>query len=131
MMNKQQHIDYWLNSAEEDRLSSEVLFEKKRYLHSLFWAHLMLEKLAKALWVKNHDDDIPPKVHNIVWLLEESNVNLGDDQMAFLVKFNRFQLSARYPDYMNKIDKICTNDFTMEELKNATEIRICLLKMLQ
>ena len=130
MMTKQQHIDYWVRTAEEDWLSVKALMETKRYLHCLFWAHLTIEKLAKAHWVKNNEDNIPPKIHNIVWLLEKSNVDLGEDMMDFLVKFNRFQLSTRYPDYVNNIYKICTKEFTLQELKKIKEIRKCLLEML-
>ena len=53
MMNKQQHVDYWINTAEDDWGSVELLFNGKKYLQSLFWAHLVLEKLAKAHWIKN------------------------------------------------------------------------------
>ena len=130
-MTKEQYIDYWINSAEEDWLSVDVLLDKKRYLHGLFWAHLVLEKLAKALWVKNHEDNVPPKIHNIVWLLTSSNIDLGKDNMDFLANFNDFQLSTRYPDYLNKIYEICTKDFTTNEMDNIVKIRTCLLKMLQ
>ena len=129
MMTKAQHIGYWVNTATEDWLTVEVLLDRKRYLHGLFWAHLVLEKLTKALWVKSHEDNIPPKVHNIVWLLEESNVDLGNDMMEYLANFNDFQLSTRYPDYMNKMYQICTEVFTMQELEKIKEIRTCLLKM--
>ena len=131
MMTKQQHIDYWVNMAEEDWLSVKALLSSKRYLHCLFWAHLTLEKLAKAHWVKNHQENIPPKVHNIVWLLEESNVNLGREVMDFLDNFHDFQLSSRYPDYLNQIYKVCNKNFTIDKLKDVKEIRECLLKMLQ
>jgi HEPN domain-containing protein len=96
MLTKQQHIDYWLHSADEDWLTVEAMFAAKRYLHGLFWAHLTLEKLAKAIWVKNHVENMPPKVHNIVWLMEESGIDLGEEITAFLVEFNRFQLSSRF-----------------------------------
>jgi HEPN domain-containing protein len=96
----------------------------------LFWAHLVLEKLAKAHWIKNHEDDIPPKVHNIVWLLEESKVKISSKEMKFLDDFNRFQLSTRYPDYLHKIDKLCTEELTINQLDKVKEIRQCLLKML-
>jgi len=86
MMTKQQHIDYWVRTAEEDWLSVEALLKTKRYMHCLFWAHLTIEKLAKAHWVKNNEDNIPPKIHNIVWLLEKSNVDLGEETMDFFEK---------------------------------------------
>jgi HEPN domain-containing protein len=130
-MTKEEHINYWVDTAEKDWVAVESMFKTKNYLHCLFWAHLVLEKLAKAYWIKNHQDNIPPKVHNVVWLLYESNVNLGEEVMDFLEGFNKFQLSGRYPDYMNKIYKICTKEFTSDTLKKVKEIRQCLIKMLQ
>jgi HEPN domain-containing protein len=129
MLTKQQHIDYWLHSAEEDWLTVKAMFTARRYMHGLFWAHLMLEKLTKAHWVKSHEENIPPKVHNIVWLMEESGIGFGEETTAFLIEFNRFQLSSRYPDYMGKINKICTETFATETLEKIKEIKQCLLKM--
>jgi len=129
-MTKQEYIDYWVNTAAEDWVTVEGLFDIKRYMHCLFWSHLVLEKLAKAHWVKNHEDDIPPKVHNIVWLLEESGIDLGKELMNFFKKFNDFQLSTRYPDYLNKAYSICTEPFTVQQLDKVKEVRQCLLRKL-
>jgi len=130
MMTKEQHINYWVDTAQYDWSGAEEAFIAKRFMHCLFWAHLTLEKLAKAHWVRTHEDNIPPKVHNIVWLLEQSDIDLGDEMMTFLNEFNKFQLSGRYPDYTNKIYNMCTNEFTSELLEKIKEVRICLLKML-
>ena len=130
MMTKEQYIQYWIGTAEKDWIAAESLFKSKNYLHCLFWAHLVLEKLAKAHWVKSHEDNIPPRVHNVVWLLEESNVDLGEDMMNFLKDFNDFQLSGRYPDYMSNIYKICTKNYTSYKLEKIKEIRQCLIEML-
>ncbi|MCL2652143.1 MAG: HEPN domain-containing protein [Candidatus Azobacteroides sp.] len=130
MMTKQQHIDYWINTAEKDWASVDILFEGKQYLQSLFWAHLVLEKLAKAHWVKSNEENIPPKTHNLIVLLTQACVDLGEEKMNFLVNYNNFQLSARYPDYLNEIYKVCTEQFSEKQLDNVKEIRQCLLKML-
>ena len=131
MMIKQQHIDYWISTAEDDWGSVELLFNGKKYLQSLFWAHLVLEKLTKALWVKNHVENTPTKTHNLILLLEQSNVDLGEEKMRFLYDYNSFQLSSRYPDYLNEIYKVCTKQFTEIQLNKVKEIKKCLLKMLQ
>jgi len=131
MMTKEQYIDYWIETAEKDWSTVETLFDTGHNLHCLFWAHLTLEKIAKAHWVKNHEENIPPKVHNIVWLLQESQIDITQEDMTFLEVLNRFQLSTRYPDYMRKIEKLCTKDFTENQLKKIKEIRSCLLEMLQ
>ena len=131
MMTKQQYIDYWINTAEDDWGSVEWLFKGKKYLQCLFWAHLTLEKLAKALWVKNHTQNTPPKIHNLIWLLKQSNIDLGEENMNFLDDYNTFQLSSRYPDYINNIYKVCTKQFAEKQLNKVKEIRTCLLKMVQ
>ena len=130
MMTKQQHIDYWINTAEDDWDSVELLFIGKKYLQSLFWAHLVLEKLTKALWVKNHIENTPPKIHNLILLLEQSDIDLSEEKMRFLYDYNAFQLSSRYPDYLNNIHRVCTKQFTEIQLDKVNEIRKCLLEML-
>ena len=128
---KRTHIAYWVNIASDDWKRKELLFNANDYVYCLYLAHQTLEKLAKANWVKYHEENIPPKVHNIVWLLEESGIDLGENIMKFLEKFNKFQLSGRYPDYTNKIYKMCTKEYTCDQLEKIEEVRTCLQKMLQ
>ena len=64
-MTKEQHIEFWNKSASDDLISVTTLFESKRFVHALFFAHLALEKLCKAHWVKDNNENIPPKTHNI------------------------------------------------------------------
>ena len=130
MMTKEQYVDYWMNTAEEDWTTVGVLFAMERYLHCLYWAHLMLEKLANALWIKNNSDNIPPKSHDIVWLLGESKVDLGKDYTEFLYKFNRFQLLDQSLDHTSKLYQACTKEFTAHELKKVKEVRAFLIEIL-
>jgi hypothetical protein len=48
-MTKQVHIDYWLKSAEKDWEIMEYLMKGGKFVHALFFGHLYLEKLTKAL----------------------------------------------------------------------------------
>jgi len=130
MMTKEQHIKYWVDIAGDDWRRKEILFNADDYVFCLYLAHQTLEKLAKANWVRTHQEDYPPRVHNIVYLLEESNIDLGEELMNFIKEFNNFQLSGRYPDYLRTIDKLCTKDYTTEKLEKVKEVRQCLLKML-
>jgi HEPN domain-containing protein len=131
MMTKEEHIKYWVDTAEYDWTGTDHAFVTKDYIHCLFWAHLVLEKLAKAHWVKTHEDKYPPRVHNVVWLLDESNVTLDKETIQFLKDFNDFQLSGRYPEYTKDIYKRCTKEYTMNKLEKVKEVRQCLLEMLQ
>ena len=129
-MTKKQHIEHWMETAEQDWITVELLMNQKRFLHGLFWAHLVIEKLAKALWIKQNETNIPPKTHNINWILEQANANLDDEKMQFLLKFNKFQLSTRYPDYIENLYKTCTKTVADHQLKNIKTIRQCLLNKL-
>jgi len=131
MMTKEQHINYWVDTAQYDWSGAEEAFIAKRYVHCLFWAHLTIEKLAKAHWVKNHQDNIPPKSHNIVRIMQLSNIDLGDETMDFLERLSDFQLSGRYPDYQNQMYQRCTKEYTYAQLEKVKEVRQCLIEMLQ
>jgi HEPN domain-containing protein len=45
-------ISYWLESAEYDLKTADSLFITEKYPYSLFFGHLAIEKLLKALVVK-------------------------------------------------------------------------------
>ena len=129
-MIKKEYIDYWRNAADKDWIAVEHLFEKGDYLHALFFAHLTLEKLIKAHWVKDNPKDFAPKTHNLPYLASKTNINLSPSQVQFLEKMNDFQIDGRYPDYEFKMFKICTDVFTRSVLDDVKIIMIWLQKQL-
>jgi len=129
-MNKNEHINYWVKTFDDDWTTAIALLESKRYLHSLFFAHLSIEKIIKALWVKNCENNIPPKNHNLVKLISEAKVELSDEHVKFLFEFNDFQIEGRYPDYLFEINKRCTSEFTNKIFEKIINIKLCLLKNL-
>jgi HEPN domain-containing protein len=125
-MTKQEHIAYWIRTAEEDWTVVDILFEKSKYLYCLFYAHLAVEKILKANWVKNSDENYPPKIHNLVKIVQLANIELPDDDVDFLFNFNDFQLEGRYPDYLFRTEKRCNESFTKKILESARRIYKCL-----
>jgi HEPN domain-containing protein len=130
MMTKEEHIEYWLKGARRDWRLTLSLFRNKDYMYCLVWAHLVLEKIAKAYWVKTHQDNLPPRIHNLITLLEQSDVTLDDATTKFLTLMNDFQVSGRYPDHLDKLYRRCRRDYTQRQLNKIKEVRQCLLKML-
>jgi len=98
-MTKDEHIKYWLESARHDLESAEAIFNSGRYDWCLYVGHLALEKLIKAVYVKNNDNNLPPKNHNLVRLAELSGILLNDEQKYYLDRVNDFNIQTRYPDY--------------------------------
>jgi HEPN domain-containing protein len=98
MINVQKQIDYWVNGAIEDLESAEILIERKRMLHGLFFCHLVIEKILKAHVVKiSHE--VAPRTHNLIYLLEKTNLELPESEEIFLGILMKYQLQGRYPDY--------------------------------
>lgn len=130
-MTKEQHIQYWISNADRDLHRAERCFDDKDFVFCLFCLHLSLEKLIKGLWVKNNIENHPPRIHNLVRLLDGSPLKLTEDEMVFLSDMNRFQLEGRYPDYTEQIFQFCSDEYTKEMLEKGKTLRLCLIKNLQ
>jgi HEPN domain-containing protein len=98
MIDFQKQIDYWINGAQDDLLTADILIQKKRNLHGLFFCHLVIEKALKAHYVKTMGD-VAPRTHNLIYLVENAGIILQDDQLIFLGILMKYQLQGRYPDY--------------------------------
>ena len=121
-MTKDEHIKYWIESANHDLDTSNTLFEAGKYDWSLFVGHLVLEKLLKAVYAQNNDNKIPPKLHNLVRLAEISNIEIDEDKKMILDKFNDFNIEVRYPEYKNEFYKLCTKEFAKENVNKIKEL---------
>lgn len=66
-INIEKQVEYWLNGANDDLEVAEILIEKRRFLHGLFFCHLVIEKALKAHVVKV-TREIAPKSHNLIYL---------------------------------------------------------------
>ena len=129
-MNKTDHIQYWKRTAADSWTTTEALFSTERYVASVFWLHLTLEKLLKAHWVRDNTTDIPPRVHNLLFLLGQTSLNLTTDELIFLKMVDSFQIDGRYPDYTFKIEEICTQSFTKQLLETTDQLQTKLLSLL-
>lgn len=131
MRSKDEHISFWIEQSIDDWKAVDSLLHGKNYLQSLFFAHLVIEKLCKSLWIKFNIENIPPRSHNLIYILSFTPLHLPDEISEFLLSINRFQLEGRYPEYMNKMHLICNQDFTSEMIKKTNEVRLWLIGKLQ
>jgi HEPN domain-containing protein len=131
MMTKQDYINFWIDQAEDDWTAVDTLFKGRNYLQSLFFAHLVIEKLCKSLWIKFNQENVPPRTHNLIHLLTSTPIELTDERSEFILGLNRFQLEGRYPDYLTKLHNICNEQFTISMLDTTNQLRLWLLERLQ
>jgi len=120
-------IDYWIATAESDWTVAGHLFEKGDYSYALFFGHLTLEKLLKALYV-SRTDKTPPMTHRLVYLAEKSGLDLTHDRLELLETATDFNIEARYPDEKFSFRRRCTKEFTKDCLDRMEEARKWLLR---
>jgi HEPN domain-containing protein len=111
-------IEYWKRGAEEDFAAAQSLLEKVHLRHCLFFAHLAIEKMLKA-HVTRKTDDVPPRIHNLIRLVDITGLKLDVEQKDFLREFGVYQLEGRYPDSEQLPLNVA---LASEELAKAREI---------
>ena len=114
MINTETQIEYWKSGAIDDLLSAEILIDRQRYLHGLFFCHLVIEKIIKAHIVKE-TKEIAPRSHNLFFLSDKANLQFSEDEGIFLGILMQYQLQGRYPDYNPVIpDKNKIEDYLLK-----------------
>ena len=97
MVDVGKQIEYWRTGGDEDFAAAESLLEKDHLRHSLFFAHLAIEKMLKA-HVTRQTREVPPRIHNLVRLAEMAGLSPDSEQERFLRSFDMYQMEGRYPD---------------------------------
>lgn len=120
-MNKNEIIKYWTDISDSDYKTMLHLFESRDYHWSLFVGHLVIEKLLKALYVKNVGTEIP-RTHDLLRLAEKSIKDLNETQKDMLDTVTTFNINARYPDYKQSFYKKCDYNFTFENIEKIKEL---------
>ena len=100
----EKQIGYWLRSSRQDRRVGHMLLAQRKTRHGLFFLHLSLEKLLKAL-VCRATQQPAPRIHSLPILAERAKVALEAKQLRFLARFDRFNLAGRYPDDVSPIPR--------------------------
>ncbi len=129
-MERAEVAQYWMNTAEQDYVAMQHLFQTKDYVWCLFIGHLVIEKLLKAVYsFKNQDT--PPKTHDLLRLADKSGILLSDIHKDFLDLVTTFNISARYPDYKMSFYQLCNDKFATDSVRKIEELRTWLLTMLK
>jgi len=111
-------VFYWLEGAKYDLGVANAMFKSKKYPYALFMGHLALEKLLKALVVKNTKTHAPFS-HSLPYLAEKSKAKIPEDILVRLREFMEFHFEARYPNANKSFYKKCTKNLHCQKAKGA------------
>jgi len=101
MVDIAKQVVFWRGSAKEDWEVAWQLIDAGRIRHGLFFAHLALEKILKAIVCKRIND-LAPKLHNLSRLAELAVLELDSRGMEILAEMNAFHIEGRYPESLTK-----------------------------
>lgn len=120
-------IGYWRESADNDLGVAKKLFGSKDYDYCLFFCHLALEKLLKALVIQKTDRHAP-LIHSLVRLAELAELELSPNQIADMEEITRFNISGRYPEEKAVFRKSINKPFANKYLSITQSLIIWLKK---
>jgi len=114
MINTKKVINYWFGSAEHNYETSKFLLKGKRNPECLFFCHLMIEKVLKALVVQQTKTHAP-HTHQLVNLAKLAKIDLSSDQINDLTTITEFNIATRYNevkfDFYKKSTKVYTEKY--------------------
>ena len=126
MVSLSKQIEYWRVNAENDIDTAQLLIKAGKFIEEMFFCHLCIEKIIKALIVKA-TEQIPPKSHDLFYLAEGVKMELTELQSDLMQILMKYQLEGRYPEYYPKAPSAeRINDYLIK----SKELFLCFSKML-
>lgn len=114
-------VHYWLIEAVEALQVAHHLVEKADYSYALFFGHLAVEKMLKALYASRIKQHAPP-VHNLLRLARLAGVEPDEAQTEALITITAFNIEARYPDVKRAFRQKCTPEFAARAMDQVKEV---------
>jgi len=110
----------WLKQADYDMDTADYMFEGGRYFYAVFMCHLAIEKALKGFYRKKLRQE-PPRVHNLIYLLNKIGIKPPEPVGRFIVKLNEASVATRYPEEIGKLQKDFTKGVVKDILSKGRE----------
>lgn len=111
---------HWLEESRKDLNVAEGLFNLKHYSYCLFFCHLSLEKMLKALYVARNQEHAP-NIHDLVVLAKRASLQLSKKHLDDMETMTSFNIQGRYADYKSEFYKKCNNRSTAQKYLKITK----------
>lgn len=132
-MGKKDIIDllrHWSKMADYDMKTAQSMFNAKRYPYALFMCHLSIEKLLKAIIVRQTNEHAP-YTHNLIELGKNTKIDFSEEYKNLLADLKEFNLEARYPEWKKDFYKKANNSYTKKYLLETKSLFKWLQKYLK
>lgn len=126
-MNQEKNIKYWIAGSEKDFDIAKSLCKLKHYPQCLFFCHLSLEKLLKAIIIKT-TNDFPPFIHDLRRLSEIAGIELDAERKKILDTIFTFNIAGRYAETKFEFYRIYNNKKYADKYLKITKDLLLWLK---
>ena len=75
-----------------------------------------------AFLKKHFSQKIPPKSHNLIYLLNEIGIKPPEEPGKFVAKLNEASIPTRYPENLSKLQQVYTEMVVKDILKKGKEL---------
>jgi len=116
-------IAHWHESSDKNYDDMLAIYKSKRYDWALYIGHLCLEKLLKALYIKVTGKRDVHYIHNLVKLAVLCNLETSKEVDRKLATVNEFNVEAKYQIEKQNFYKMCTKEYTKEQIEVIKELR--------
>lgn len=88
-------VKNWLQIAEYDLITAKAMLRSRRYLYVAFTCQQSIEKILKALYVKEKEE-APPYTHNLIKLIYNLSISkqITEEQIKTLEYFNSYYIET-------------------------------------
>ncbi|MEA2039620.1 MAG: HEPN domain-containing protein [Thermodesulfobacteriota bacterium] len=111
----------WLKQSDYDMDTADAMHSSGRYFYAVFMCHMSIEKALKGLYYKILDE-VPPKTHNLLYLVNKIGKKPEQELEKFITKLNTASVATRYPDDLAKIQAAYTEKVTKDMITKSKDV---------
>lgn len=124
-MSPDKKINYWIENAEYDIQTAEIMQKNARYLYTVFMCQQAIEKIIKAFHIKRYNKEAP-RSHNLSYLISLVSIEISEENMDLLAELSTYYIEGRYPTYKQKISELLNREKSSGILNKSKKLFKCI-----
>jgi HEPN domain-containing protein len=109
-----------LRQCDYDMETAEYMHQGGRHIYAVFMCHLAMEKALKGLYYEKRRN-LPPKSHNLIYLLNEIGIKPPDPPGKFIVQLSEASIPTRYPENLARLQETYSESAVKVIISRARE----------
>lgn len=121
-MSLHEKVSSWIEIAEEDLATADVLLSNRIYLNAAYFCQQAVEKSLKANI--QAQGKTPAMIHNLVRLAEKAGLLdlLDPEKQEFFGDLSLYAIEARYPERKRHLENLTTQEVTVNLVNRSKEM---------